>query len=391
VQGGEAEGGEQRDGEVDGEEGLHREAEEPQRGNGVDEGSEPRPAAERDDEGRRGEQDEGAARPPARRGADRGEREGGRAQVEAQDVGEAAGEEVLAPPLVREVAEVPVEPGHDDLHEGERVDRVGEDDVRGKTAAPGAALDLARDQQQDRGGHRQPEGPRGREPGHPPPGAGPGPPSPAQDESHHDRLPHDLDARRGEADRQGERDERQPPPVAGRRVAREPENEERRPRRGLDVDVQVHRGEEEAPEGVDECPSPRRHRGEPQAARHREEREGGEGHVEGERERDAGVVGPDELEDVERVADRGQGQGDALAHQGVPQPHLAVPEAVEGEPAHRQEVLAEVAEVERRAGQRPAQEREECRERDESGRERAPQRPSGRAGRRRGAPHERRG
>ena len=101
--------------------------------------------------------------------------------------------------------------------------------------------------------------------------------------------------------------------------------------------------------------------------------------MEGEREGEEGVVGPEDLEEVERVAEGGQGQGDALVHERVPQPHLAPPQALEGKETQREELLAEVPEVERSAGQRPAQEGQEGDERDQGGREGA-RAPSSRTG-----------
>ena len=216
----EADRGEEGHREMDGEEGLHREAEDAERGNRVDERRRAPTSGRATHETERDERDEAAGQgvPGPRAGPGEGQRR--RPEVEADHVREAPREEVVAPPLAGDVRQVPVEPAHERLDQRERVDGVREDDVRGEASAPRAALDLAGDQEEDGRGDREAEGQReGGEPA--------APPAPAAAAAGHDAgddgLHRDLDARRGERHGRGRGRPRPRPGARGRRArAREP-------------------------------------------------------------------------------------------------------------------------------------------------------------------------
>src|SRR6185295_14911163 len=92
-----------------------------------------------------------------------------------------------------------------------------------------------------------------------------------------------------------------------------------------------------------------------------EEGEGGQGDLQGEEEREPGLVGEEALQEVERVRDGREGQGDAFMNVGVPEAQLDRAQAFPHEAAQGEELERKVAEVEAVAGQETRQEGEEGR------------------------------
>src|SRR4029453_7893195 len=133
----------------------------------------------------------------------------------------------------------------------------------------------------------------------------------------------------------------------------------RAPRRGLQVDVEVDRREEEAAQRENDRPTTSRLVAEVQAPREGEEEEGPERDVQGEQQRQQLGPGRERAEQVRQVADRRQRHRHAFVQIGVPERQLAGAQPLEREAAQRKEVEREIAEVQARTGEGAAQERKE--------------------------------
>ena len=309
------------------------------------------PAPEREGEAQGADAEQPQPEAMRLEGSDRGRGKGGEADVEAQEIREAAGKEIAAPPAVGQAGWISVESGHHRLHEGQGMDRVREHDLgreaRGARAVAGDAGDDSGDGAAQGGAQRQ----RRRHPREAGRAAGQG-----EDEADEDRLRDHLGRGRAHEDADGDgREGDLPRSAAGGEV--EPQQDRGRPGQGLRVDVQVQRREREAAEGVDERGGGGARKGEaerlPREGHHPDR---GQRYVQREEEGEAGLVGPQQREQLERIGQGRQRERLALVGVRVPEAHLAAGEALEDEPPQGEEVQREVAEVERMARERPAQE-----------------------------------
>ena len=138
-----AEGGEDRHGEVHGEEGLAGKAEAAQRRQRLHDRADHAPPAEADDDRDEGQHDEAKPKDPAAARAHGRDGQRGRAEIEAQEVGKPARKEVLPPPAVRHVRQVAVEVSDDHLEQRQGMDGLGEDHRSGESTAALADRDDA--------------------------------------------------------------------------------------------------------------------------------------------------------------------------------------------------------------------------------------------------------
>jgi hypothetical protein len=355
---------------VDGEERLHGVSELPEPGKRLDDGLEAGPPPERHDEGEEDERDE-AARGSSRREPDDGERQRERAEVQAQEIGEAAGEEVHAPPLFGEPLEISVEVANEHLQQGQGMDRMGQGDGRGEAGAPCALHGGLPAHGHDRGrarGEPQEEGGRGPQPV--PPGG-----TRREHDSHEEGLRHQLDAGGGHRHRDEGGRECYVAPAA---VAQAMEGQDHRggPCRRLEMHVEVQGREQEPPQGIGEGACRGGPEGEPEPPGQEKEGHGREGDVERQDERDAEGVGPQQLEEVHRIRERRREGGRPLVREGVPEAQLEGLQAREGVEPLGQEEEGEVPKVERGPADEAAHE----------GQEGNPPHERGREERRRGAP-----
>ena len=183
-------------------------------------------------------------------GARHRERQHRGAQVQAQHVREAAREEVRAPPLVREVRGVAEQAAHERLDEGERVDRVGEHDVGRESPAARAALELARDEHEHGRGERRGEREGRRERAPPRAAAAAAAARAAAPAATACATISTPVVESATATASAVAASARRPPSAEQ--PHDAEHHERRPGRGLDVDVEIDGREVEAAERVDE-------------------------------------------------------------------------------------------------------------------------------------------
>ena len=244
---------------------------------------------------------------------------------------------------------------------------VREHDLRRKAAPARAAGHLSGEQHQHGGGERHGERQRHGDAacrGRSAPGAQP------QHQAGSDGLGGDLHPRGRERYRQRERREGDRAPPALVQQPDERQHDERSPRRGLDVHVEVDRRQEESAERVHERAARGGLRPQAEPARQHPEEERAHRHVQGQQQGKERFVRPGDSDEVERVAERGERQRRSLVDIGVPEGDLAFAQPLEGEAAQREEMECDVAEVQAGGAEHAAQERQEgdeCRERGDGG------------------------
>jgi hypothetical protein len=318
-------------------------------------------SAETNDRGHERDEDEAAPRHAAVDRSHARQYESRRAQVHAEQIGEALAE-AGAQETVGQAGGGAVETGDHRLQERHGVEGEGQGGSRGEALLSLAALERMGDHRQRRCGEPGAQDSDGTE-AEPTGGVVP---AGRQRDSDDKRLRHDLEPQGGQRDRRRRRGDRDTGPRPVRRPQREP-HDQRRPGHGLQEEIEVQAGEREAAQGIDQRTGGCARQGEAERTSQGNERQCGQGHMQGQQQRKAPVVAGEDLEGVQRVGDRRQAEGLAFVDVRVPEAQLPRAQPFDRELPHGEEMARDVAIVESPAAEHSPGERQETDQRQRRG------------------------